>query len=197
MRQAWVAFSIPGLEANLRKRFKNGQILVGKREYEVIFEEPLAGTSAVMEGQIKSCAAASISVDYVVLTGGFGGCPALKKRLEQNLQQLSTDNSHETRLITTNAKDSAVAVSRGAILRALNKEDGPARFLLMSFGILRHEPYDKSFEGHVWARQNNVDSKSKLDGISYVDHCIEWLIVNVHILLLLADMAILLTHRVG
>lgn len=48
---------------------------------------------------------------------------------------------------------SVVAVSAGAVLRALNKANGPKRLIQSSYGFLRREPHEpKVYTGHKHAR---------------------------------------------
>ncbi|KAL5358283.1 hypothetical protein BJX96DRAFT_146278 [Aspergillus floccosus] len=64
------------------------------------------------------------------------------------------------------------AVSRGGVLRALNKEDGPRRKLRLNLGVCLSEPYNKRFQGHSgapWFR-NHLNQKK------YVKECMDWVI---------------------
>lgn len=49
-------------------------------------------------------------------------------------------------------RSSVTAVSSGAVLRALNKSDGPQRVANSSYGFLRVQEYDKNCEGHKYAK---------------------------------------------
>ncbi len=67
-------------------------------------------------------------------------------------------------------------MSRGAVLRALDKEDGPSRVALSSYGFLRTEPH----EPDVFPAHNEVrPTIDKLDGKRYVVHTIDWLVKKV------------------
>lgn len=59
------------------------------------------------------------------------------------------------------------------MLRAYNKEMGPQRITLCSYGFLRTEPYEPKFYGaHEGARYVT----DKVDGERYVKDTIDWLI---------------------
>lgn len=67
-------------------------------------------------------------------------------------------------------------MSMGAVLRALEKEEGPARITQSSYGFLRTEPHEPTvFQAHQEVRPT-VD---KLDGKKYVRNTIDWLVKKV------------------
>jgi hypothetical protein len=69
-------------------------------------------------------------------------------------------------------------VARGAVLRALRKEDGPDRIIQSSYGFLRTEPWEPDvFEAHKEAHPRY----DKTDGERYVKNTIDWLIKKVSI----------------
>jgi hypothetical protein len=71
---------------------------------------------------------------------------------------------------------SGTAVAHGAVLRALRKEDGPARIVQSSYGFLRTEPH----EPEVWEAHKNIRAwYDKVDGQMYVKDTIDWLIKKV------------------
>ena len=70
--------------------------------------------------------------------------------------------------------NSSTAVACGAVLRALRKEDGPARTLQSSYGFIRTEEYGTK-EAHM-SQEPTID---KIDGRKYIDNTIEWFISKV------------------
>jgi len=71
-------------------------------------------------------------------------------------------------------RDSEVAVSYGAVLRAYSKENGPASIPKLSYGFGITEMYDpETHEAHAEVLRPYID---KLDGIKYVQNTIEWLV---------------------
>jgi hypothetical protein len=59
------------------------------------------------------------------------------------------------------------AVASGAVLRALNLEQGPERTAISSYGFLRIEPYQPSVEG----REGHLEATpttDPFDGLPYV-----------------------------
>ena len=67
-------------------------------------------------------------------------------------------------------------MARGAVLRALRKEDGPARVLQSSYGFIRTEIYNTQAQ-----HAGQVPIKDKVDGKQYIDNTIEWVIKKVYI----------------
>ena len=70
----------------------------------------------------------------------------------------------------------STAVARGAVLRALRKEEGPARVLQASYGFIRTERFETQAE-HV----GQVPITDKVDGNKYIDNTIDWVIKKVSI----------------
>lgn len=67
------------------------------------------------------------------------------------------------------------AVSRGGVLRALNKKDGPRRKLRLNLGVCLSEPYNNEFKGHREAQCiTNPLNKEK-----YAKDCMDWVIRKV------------------
>lgn len=69
---------------------------------------------------------------------------------------------------------SAAAIARGGVLRALRKEDGPARILQSSFGFLRTERYGTAAE-----HSGQTPVEDKIDGHLYIDNTVDWVLSEV------------------
>ena len=68
------------------------------------------------------------------------------------------------------------AVASGAVLRALNKEDGPTRHIQSSYGFIRAEYY----EPDVVKEQRGVNAwRDPLDGELYIKNTIDWVVKKV------------------
>ena len=63
------------------------------------------------------------------------------------------------------------AVASGAVLRAVNKEQGPKRHARSSYGIRRKEPH-MMFPEHKDAPKN-IDTH---DGLPYVANTVDWVL---------------------
>ncbi|KAK5631094.1 hypothetical protein RRF57_006809 [Xylaria bambusicola] len=68
---------------------------------------------------------------------------------------------------------SVTAVASGAVLRAMNKDLGPARYAKSSYGIIRSEPYGE-YNEHIIA--NAKGYMDKCDGVEYVRNTIYWVL---------------------
>lgn len=119
--------------------------------------------------------------------GGFSD----SRPLNDCVQQWLRDKGKRATLIPPTAS-AGVAVSKGAVLRALDKEHGPARFVRSSFAILRHQPVD-----HKFSTRKNLEGISSiydclelaevgLDGTMYIKNCLHWFIQCVSLLLQVA-----------
>jgi hypothetical protein len=67
-------------------------------------------------------------------------------------------------------------VAYGAVLRALDKENGPERIIQASYGFQRAEPYDPI---SCVAHAETKPTRDKCDGELYVKDTIDWLIRKV------------------
>ncbi|CZR60755.1 related to hsp70 protein [Phialocephala subalpina] len=159
---------VQGLRPNTQKRFKNHCIIMARNDYMEIFRPLLRGIEKLMKEQLTSASEAGIRVQKVVLIGGFAGSPTLRGYLTHQLKDFS---SNRIQLIDSDNPETLVA--RGAILRALDKKNGPTRVTRSSYGFLRTEPFDSTaYLAHVGIRP----SLDKVDGIYYVRNTIDWLI---------------------
>jgi hypothetical protein len=77
-------------------------------------------------------------------------------------------------LSLTGLSNRSTAVACGAVIRALRKEDGPARILQSSYGFLRTEPF-----GTQAAHTSQKPKPDKIDGLDYIDNTIEWVVNKV------------------
>ena len=97
--------------------------------------------------------------------------------LENDLSAIDTYHNSET------------AVSSGAVLRALNKKDGPERISRSSYGFLCTEEHEPDiFPAHRGIRPFS----EPLDGRKYVKYTIFWLINKVSILVYVKTGSLLL-----
>ncbi|ESZ92420.1 hypothetical protein SBOR_7179 [Sclerotinia borealis F-4128] len=146
------------------KRFKENFLLLNRGDYKEIFMPLLLRISALLENQINQAVAKKLVVKKVFLVGGFGGSPSLRSYLKQWLEKKSEKIKSNIELVT-DAHKCITAVASGAVLRALDKKNGPERISQSSYGFLRHEPYDpQEYPGHKEAKTN----ENELDGEKYV-----------------------------
>ncbi|TGO22612.1 hypothetical protein BPAE_0161g00170 [Botrytis paeoniae] len=133
-------------------------------DYEEIFMSLLMRISALLENQIGQAVAKRLVVKKVFLVGGFGGSPSLRSYLKQWLEKKSEQVNFNIELVADKHK-CITAVASGAVLRALDKKDGPERISQSSYGFLRNEPWEPQiYPGHERAKPD----ESELDGEKYV-----------------------------
>ncbi|SPO06110.1 related to hsp70 protein [Cephalotrichum gorgonifer] len=163
------SFDIPGLRDNPVKGFKNGSIKVHVDKIKKAFQGCLEGIAGIMEEQIEAARAEGVSVDSVILIGGFGASPSLYGYLKERLERYC--RRHGSHIKLKKPKDTATAVASGAVLRAINKGRGPRRTARSSYGILRTEPHGE-FPEHEGVKP----TLDKHDGLAYVTNTIDWVL---------------------
>ncbi|OTB01781.1 hypothetical protein M426DRAFT_265487 [Hypoxylon sp. CI-4A] len=161
-------YYLAGLENDRRKGFWDSCIIVPHKQIEDIFLTCLTQIAAIMEAQIEMARAKGVFVDKVVLVGGFAGSPSLREYLIRHLDSLSDRLGFDIELVARQNKIAAVA--SGAVLRALNKENGPKRILRSSYGIRRDEPH------HIQKQHGTAKPfRDPVDGLLYV-RTIDWVL---------------------
>ncbi|RYC58125.1 hypothetical protein CHU98_g8073 [Xylaria longipes] len=136
-----------------------------------IFYKCLPGIEKLMLQQIEATREKGGVVNKVILIGGFAGSPSLRKYLELSLRKYCASTMTSIEFIVPSHDVSAVA--SGAVLRALNKDLGPERHAMSSYGIIRSEPYDQ-YKQHKMAKAKS--HRDKCDGDYYVVNTIYWLL---------------------
>ncbi|KAI8948409.1 hypothetical protein F4801DRAFT_581388 [Xylaria longipes] len=165
------AFACEGLEANRQKNFLRNRIMVKFEDIAKIFYKCLPGIEKLMLQQIEATREKGGVVNKVILIGGFAGSPSLRKYLELSLRKYCASTMTSIEFIVPSHDVSAVA--SGAVLRALNKDLGPERHAMSSYGIIRSEPYDQ-YKQHKMAKAKS--HRDKCDGDYYVVNTIYWLL---------------------
>ncbi|GFF96078.1 hypothetical protein IFM47457_10691 [Aspergillus lentulus] len=158
------SFRVFGLREDPTRNFGNGMFFVTKEQMDNYYRRSLEGTVDLIMEQLEQLNGQEVKV--ILLLGGFSGSPALKRCLNntfgRDLKVIHLDQDI----------DMTTAVSRGGVLRALNKENGPRRKLRLNLGVCLSEPYDERFPGHLAAHWfNNHLNKKK-----YVKDCMDWVI---------------------
>ncbi|KAF2228583.1 hypothetical protein EV356DRAFT_423252, partial [Viridothelium virens] len=160
------------LRKNPERNISKGCLKFSEQENRDMFKDCLDGVSRLLESQLDRAAQKGLAVIDVVVVGGFGESPALRARIKEVVAHRANMVGGKIGLIwPTQFPMSTVA--RGAVLRSLNKENGPSRISRASYGFLRAEPY-KEFPEHVKA--GLVPSVDKVDGFEYVKDTILWVI---------------------
>jgi hypothetical protein len=183
---------IPGLEANSSLGFGPNCVKFKYQEMKDVFKDCLRQTARLMRDQLQAAAEAELprssddegsatfgargyAVQKVVLIGGFSESPSLKHHLENILLNTRNLLGQPITLLKPEHVDSAVA--RGAVLRALNKANGPTRISRSSYGILTDELFDKNDPKHKGLKGR----RSRADGRIYIRDTIQWQISVVSI----------------
>ncbi|KAK6602224.1 hsp70 protein-like protein [Botrytis cinerea] len=146
------------------KRFEANYLQMNLGDYKEIFNPLLKRVSNLLENQIGQAVEKNLVVKKVFLVGGFGGSPSLRCYLKNWLAKRSVKLTFDIELVADRHK-CITAVASGAVLRALDKKNGPERISQSSYGFLRHEPWQpRLYSGHERAKPD----ESELDGEKYV-----------------------------
>ncbi|SCV50619.1 related to hsp70 protein [Fusarium fujikuroi] len=163
---------IKGLRDNPAKDFRNECIYVPKQKIQEIFFRHLDAIVEIVNNQLEAARGEGYTVGKVVLIGGFGASIALRQRLQEFLGEYSRENKYRVTLMEPQQGTSIInAVASGAVLRALNKANGPDRIARSSYGILRTEPF-----GQYREHEGLKPSYDHHDGMPYIKHTIDWVL---------------------
>ncbi|KAF2181357.1 hypothetical protein K469DRAFT_713791 [Zopfia rhizophila CBS 207.26] len=169
-------FVVYGLRDDRKKGFRNSCIYVKFDTIKDIFMKCLEGIESIMRNQIQTALDKGVVVDKVILIGGFAASISLQRYLRKYLDAISTYNNCHIRLVVP--ENQVTAVASGAVLRALNKEQGPRRLARSSYGILRTEPF-MDYPEHSGLKP----SYDRYDGLPCIKNTIDWVLkkgVEVH-----------------
>ncbi|CBF85170.1 hypothetical protein AN1588.2 [Aspergillus nidulans FGSC A4] len=135
---------VHGLERNERLGFGHNTMRI----------KSLNGISKLIRQQISAAAAKGLTVETILLVGGFSAAPILRSHIETEFEALKI-------IYPPKGLDSAVTVSHGAVFRAFNKSDGPKRIVQSNFGFLQLELYSTRQPAHrgVSPIFNAIDGK--------------------------------------
>ncbi len=164
---------VQGLEVNKERRFRRNKMDLKWNEMYEVFKDCIRGVADLMLKQLNAAKEKGVNVQTVIVIGGFGESPSLTNHLKKVLRRERNRLGQPIDLELSRHVQSAVA--RGAVLRALRKEDGPERFTRSSYGILRSERYNEEDLKH---RKFRV-TRSPADGELYIMDTIFWVIEKV------------------
>lgn len=163
----------------VNKKYKGRRVFVHdrriqwtKEEIDALFEPSLQDVIKLLEDQLELAGKGNFTVSKLIVVGGFGESPSLRARIQQVISTKLNIIGAPVEVIWPRHFPTS-AVARGAVLRALNKQNGPTRHSRSSFGFLRHEQH-MLFPEHEEARV-----KPKKDGRDHypqVRNTIYWVI---------------------
>ncbi|KAL4962170.1 Hsp70 family protein [Aspergillus stella-maris] len=153
-----------GLKPNKSLGFGNSTLYIERRDIADLFEPCLKGIIKLIRQQINAAKARNLTVQTILLVGGFSEAPILRYRIEEEFNDL--------KIVYPPAHiDKFVIVSHGAVFRAFNKADGPKRIVQSNFGFLQFELYSNKEHAHLREsrRLNHQDGK-------YYVRVLDWVI---------------------
>ncbi|KFZ03935.1 hypothetical protein V502_10543 [Pseudogymnoascus sp. VKM F-4520 (FW-2644)] len=164
---------VQGLRANPNpeKRFTKNRVKISRTDLKEIFDPFLERVAVLMRAQLQGAKENGLNVKKVILIGGFADSPSLQSYLTRELAVMRNYKEDRINLILPRAAETAV--SSGAVLRALNKKDGPKRISRSSYGFLCTEVHEPD---EIPAHRGIRPFSEPLDGRKYVKYTIFWLI---------------------
>ena len=172
-RTGSTAIHIQGLQHPSKDSRQHYLDIPWKEMLEEVFKPCLRGVEELMLDQLMKARDKELNVQTVILIGGFAASPTLKGHLAAILRRERNLLNQRIQLLPSESVDSAVA--RGAILRALRKEDGPARISRSSYGFVRNEAYDPN---NTYHRKAHIKI-DRADGEHYLVDTIVWVLDKV------------------
>ncbi|KAF4463869.1 hypothetical protein FALBO_9306 [Fusarium albosuccineum] len=186
-------FRVHGLKDNPKKGFRRGKIEIKNSVIQKMFLDCFEGIGKLMEKQLQLAMEAGSQVQvsisdvrrsfmawsdavskHVILVGGFSLSTSLQNFIKGRVNEFNMTHGCDIRALIpsqTNKEAAVNAVAKGAVLRALDKENGPDRLTKSSYGILRHERYMDRPE-----HRGQRPVPNSLDGEKYVTDLIDWII---------------------
>ncbi|EXJ88661.1 hypothetical protein A1O1_05592 [Capronia coronata CBS 617.96] len=162
---------IQGLEDDRERGIRKNRLDLKRKEmYDEVFKYCIRGVEDLMRKQLNEAKEKKVNVETVIVIGGFGESPSLINHLKKMLRKERNHRNQRIDLEPSRHVESAVA--RGAVLRALRKENGPGRITRSSYGILQSQRYNEDDLKH---RKFRV-SRSPADGELYIMNTINWII---------------------
>ena len=166
---------IHGLKKDRQKGFQQNWLELSRKEIKGIFDPSLNGIERLLEDQLRLAADVELDVSKVILVGGFSASKSLETHIRKVLSKMRSFHGNQIELIA-HKRFATSAVAQGAVLRALRKEHGPARFAISSYGFLCTEEHRPDlYPQHEKVRP----TFDKIDGYEWVRNTISWVIQKV------------------
>ncbi|KAF2020703.1 hypothetical protein BU24DRAFT_469468 [Aaosphaeria arxii CBS 175.79] len=177
--------SVPGLKPNEKfARFKRENYVLSHNDMKRLFERSFIEIERLIRSQIGK---SIVNIDKVLIVGGFSDSVALRGFLESLKDRINDERSGQGLSLIefilpqynnlTHGFECATGVAKGALLRALDKENGPSRTIACSFGFLRHIPHEsKLYRLKDFREPIKQGIMSLHDGEEYLADTITWAI---------------------
>ncbi|KAJ4127065.1 hypothetical protein NW768_008688 [Fusarium equiseti] len=136
---------LKGLRKGVRPDLNDNELAISRESIYHIFMNVFKRAAKVMTDQLDKARRKRISVDKVVVIGGLASNPSFLAYMQQKLAMWNYKNRSKCKIqVPDEIKRGMVinAVASGAVLRALDKRNGPSRQARCSYGLLRLEPQD-------------------------------------------------------
>lgn len=159
-------------------------LTIDKSEWKALFEPRMEQILAVLEKQYHQCGSQGVNIDIIIMSGEYSQNTEVRRAINWWIDKNWPDDKPQ--LAFTNDR-TAAAVAIGALFRALDRSNGPGRFLRAGFGIVRGIPapdedadereYPKYHpEFKFFCPENDVKLEKGKDGLWYSFGTIDWVL---------------------
>ncbi|KAH6633440.1 hypothetical protein C7974DRAFT_171421 [Boeremia exigua] len=162
-------------------RIRDNYLVLTYQDMWSIFKPSVEKIGRMMEDAIVYARLAGYAVSKIVVAGGFSDSPCLTSYLAQQTDQLSRKLEQQLDLRFSSRNLSATGVATGAILRAINKANGPSRIPCQSIGVLRRIPCDDDNEDYAADVLRQPRKWSTEEAKEYVMDTIFWVVKKNHV----------------
>ncbi|KAF1363129.1 hypothetical protein EJ07DRAFT_163038 [Lizonia empirigonia] len=158
------------------ERIQKNFLVLTYQDIWTIFQPSLEKISTMIENAVLNAKIAGYAVSKIVVVGGFGDSRCLQSYLLEQKNRLVRKLGSPLKLRFSPANTSATGVATGAIMRSMNKVDGPSRKPCQSIGILRHIPCDDENEEYTTEILDQPKKWNVQEEVFYVMDTIRWIV---------------------
>ncbi|KAJ8115705.1 hypothetical protein OPT61_g2702 [Boeremia exigua] len=175
--EAEYSIRILGLKKNrYDERIRDNYLVLTYRDIWNVFRPSVKKIGNMMEDAIVNAKTVGYNVSKIVVVGGFGDSPCLQSYLTAQKDLIAKDLKQPLKLRFLPRNTSATGVATGAILRAIDKANGPSRIPCQSIGVLRHIPCHDEDDQYPREVFNQPKRWSHQEKQNYVMDTILWIV---------------------
>ncbi|KAF2133696.1 hypothetical protein P153DRAFT_392360 [Dothidotthia symphoricarpi CBS 119687] len=159
-------------------------LTINEPEWRALFAPRMQQIVAVLQKQYDQCRTKNINIDTIIMSGEYSQNAEVRRAVLSWMDGIWPDE--QPKLAFTNER-TAAAVAIGALFRALDRSNGPGRFLRAGFGIVRSipapddDPHERCYpkdhpDFKFFSPSNNIQLKKGKDGLWYSFGTIAWVL---------------------
>ncbi|KZM26023.1 hypothetical protein ST47_g2822 [Ascochyta rabiei] len=168
---------IRGLKQSWRDdRICDNYLVLTYQDIWSIFGPSVKKIGGMMADAVLNAKKAGYIISKIVVVGGFGDSPCLREYFTEQKNRMVKKLGIPLKLRFSAPNTSATGVATGAILRSINKADGPSRIPCQSIGVLHHIPCDPENEHYTPEILNQPKTWIYQEGLDYIMNTIRWIV---------------------